>query len=342
METSIDRARSARTREVCIDSANQSSGDLDPDTARSILSEMRGTPLRPSTTWDSEARDALAQFQRSEGLPPTGMLDDVTSARLEKRFEQFVGERHAKGADAVNKSPTAEAHGHVLHAVKEAVHAAENLAHQLGHDAPIRERYILEAKNWGNSILGAFERGELTEAEAAFLASRFRNAMLVEARGGLSPAGPALSKLLKEEGLTFPALMEKYAAKMYGKAVKDLSKEEVSAVCVRITERAGVTNPLVNSGSKLAPHVGKALIAVAIAVAVYQVATADDQIGEAIKQGAGFLGFWAGAKVGAAIGASACGPGAPACAVIGGLAGGVLGSLLAEAAAERGYNAIKG
>ncbi len=103
-----------------------------------------------------------------------------------------------------------------------------------------------------------------------------------------------------------------------------------------------MTNPLVNNASKLAPYTGKALVAVAVAIALYQVATADDKVGEAVKQGAGFLGFWAGAKIGAVAGAAACGPGAPACAVIGGLAVGILGAILAESAAERGYHAIKG
>jgi hypothetical protein len=345
MENSVDCSAAARRREVCIDGGDSTSAELEPGTARSMLSEMRATALSPGEAWDQEAKDALAHFQRTEGLPPTGQLDNVTVDRLKRRFEQFVEARHTAGDDIVVKSPTAEAHRHVAHTVQHAVHAAEDFAHQLAHDTGLRARYMQEIQSWSKDIMAKFESGQLTEAEAAFAANQMRNNFLQQARGDLSPAGKMISTMLKREGMSFPAAIEKYAGKMFNKATKGLTKEEMAAVCTRIAERSGVSNASVNGASKMMPAAGKVLLAAAIALAIYQVATADDKLREAIVQGAGFLGFWAGAKVGAAVGGMACAPtavGAPVCAVIGGLVGGIAGSIAAESAADYAYGAIKG
>lgn len=348
MESSVDCTSPARRREVCIDGGDKTSNELEPGTARSMLSEMRGTPLSERETWDDEAKAALVQFQRSEGLPPTGNLDNVTVDRLKRRFDHFVDARHAAGADAVTKSPTAEAHRHVAHTVQHAVHAAENFAHHLTHDASLRSKYMQDVAQWSKDLMTRFEAGQITEAEAALAANKMRNAFLMETRKELSPAGQLISQMLKKEGLELPALIEKYAVKMYGKQTAQLTEKEFGAVCLRVAERAGATNASVNVGSKIAPIAGRALLAAAVALAIYQVATADDEVREAVKQGAGFLGFWAGAKAGALAGGAACtltGVGAaaaPICGVVGGLAGGILGSILAEEAADHAYTAIKG
>lgn len=347
MEGSVDCTSAARRRDVCVDGAEKSSGELEPGTARSMLSEMRATRLSDSEAWDQEAKEALIQFQKSEGLPPTGDLDDVTVDRLKRRFEQFVDSRHAAGGDAIAKSPTAEAHRHVAHSVQHAVHAAEDFAHHLAGDAQLRTKYM-DVGQWAKDLMARFEAGQITEAEAALAANKMRNAFLMETRSQMSPAGQLISQMLKKEGLELPVLIEKYAARMFDKQTAQLSEKELSAVCLRIAERAGVTNASVNVGSKITPVAGRALLAAAVALAIYQVATADDKLREAIKQGAGFLGFWAGAKVGAIAGTSACavtGVGAaaaPVCGVVGGLVGGILGSILAEEAADHAYVAIKG
>jgi hypothetical protein len=302
-----------------------------------MLSELKGTPLRPGTQWDEEARAAFAAFQRSEGLRPTGEPDDISTERLKRRFEQVADARRSQAGDeVVHRSPSSDAHHRVEDELQLALHSAEQVAHQLAHDSPIRARYVEEAQAWSKTIMKAFEKGEITEGEAALLASRMRNAMLVEARGGLSPAGAALSRYLKEEGIALPALVEKYAQKRFGKTTAALSAAERNAVCLEIAKKAGVTNELVNAGSKLAPYVGKALMAVTIAIAIYQVATAENPFGEGIKQGAGFVGFWAGARVGGTVGAGICGP---VCGVLGGLAGGILGAIIAEEVVASGPEA---
>lgn len=337
MEPSVDRARARQP--TCIDAGEKTSAELDASTVKAMLSEMSGTPLDDGPGWDGTAKERLRAFQRSEGLPATGMPDDVTVARLTRRFEEVSASRKASALHA----PSEAAHSRVTKALEGAVHSAHDVAEQLEHDSPIRARYIQEVEAWSKGILGQFERGEITEAEAALLANKFRNAMLTDARTGLSPAGAAISKLLKEEGLSLAQLCEKYAAKEFGgRAFKDLTAAERNDVLLHIAKRAGVTNESVNGAARMAPHLGKAILAVGVALAFYQVATAEDKVEEGVKQAAGWAGFWAGAKVGALVGATVCGPGAPACAVVTGLAFGIMGSYLAEEAAVHTYHAVKG
>jgi len=343
MDPAIDRTRAAGYTPRHPDEPSRSSNELSPAEARAMLSELSGTPLPARDSWDAEAGARLAAFQRSEGLPPTGDLDDVTAERLRARFEQVSEARNTNDAGEVrNDSPTAAEHRYVQTIVQDALRTTESVASQLAADSPIRAAYVQEAREYSVNIVKAFERGEITAGEAAHLASSFRNAAMKDARTGLSPAGAALSKFLKEEGVSLPALFERYARRAYGRGFKDLATAERSAVCVKIAQRAGVTNPSVNTASRLAPKVGKVMMAVTIAIALYQVASAEDKVAEGVKQGAGLVGFLAGAKVGAVVGAAVCGPGAPACAVIGGIAGGIIGSLAAESAAEYGYHQIRG
>lgn len=343
MDPSIERAKSARLTPRYPAEPLRSSNELEPAEARAMLSELSGTPLAPTGAWNTEAERRLAAFQCAEGLEPTGNLDDVTVDRLRARFNQVLEERHANDKGEIrNDSPTSDEHHQVQTIVHEALHATEDIAKQLASDSPIRAAYVQEAREYATNVVRAFERGEISAGEAALLASSMRNAAMNQARTGLSPAGAALSKFMKEEGLALPALFEKYALRTYGKAFKELSSAERSALCVQVAKRAGITNPKVNAASKLAPTLGKVMMAVTIAVAVYQVATAEDKVAEGVKQSAGFLGFLAGAKVGTAIGGAACGPGAPICAVVGGIAGGIVGALTAEATAEYTYHRIQG
>lgn len=342
MECQVNQRSRACVPTDCFEPATTSGGSADPDEVRLMLSELKGTPLGRGSGFDEEVRTRLRDFQRSEGLKATGEPDTLTLDRLRMRFEHTVAARETIGP---NPAPSEAQHAEVVHVLQKALHEVETLAHQFAHDAPIRAAYVKEAKESAAQILRAFERGELTAGQAAFSASTLRNNALLEARGGLSSAGQALSRFLKEEGLELPALVSKYSNKMFGRPFAALSSAERSEVCLQIAKKAGVTNPKVNAAAAHAPHASKALLAVSIAVAFYQVSQADDKVGETIKQGAGFVGFWAGAKAGTAIGTTvspACGPAAPACVLVGTLAGGLLGAIAAEEIAEAGYHRIQG
>jgi predicted HTH domain antitoxin len=216
------------------------------------------------------------------------------------------------------------------------VHAAEKVAEGLAHDAPLRAQYMREVKEFSAAIIKAFESGTISEGEAARLASSFRNQAMNETRAGLSPAGKVLSSYLKSEGKTLAQLVEKYAVEA-GKTTATLTAEDKGKIFLQIANKAGVTNETVNVGSKLAPHMGKALLAVGVAIAFYQVWKAENPEREAVKQAAAFAGFAYGAAAGASAGLL-CGPGAPLCSVVFGIAGGLLVAITAEKVAEKAYD----
>ncbi len=335
----IETGCTQRTRNTseCPEIPDRTSSELNPDELRAMLSELSGTPLRGTGAWDAEASTRLAAFQRAEGLPATGSPDNVTVDRLCLRFEGVI----AAHTDVPNRCPSPEAYARVSTFLQQSVNAADHVAGELAHDAPLRARYVAETHDFANQTLQRFARGEISEGEAAYAASAFRNQSLKTAREGMSPAGQALSRYLKEQGTTLPALVDKYAASMFAKPVKSLTVEEQGRLCLKIAEKSGMTNEGVNAAAKVAPAVGKVMLAAAIGIAIYQVATADDKVGEAVKQGASFAGAWAGAQLGIAAGV-VCGPAAPVCSTVGGLIGAIAGSLIAEKAAEVTYSAIKG
>lgn len=227
--------------------------------------------------------------------------------------------------------------------VKEACHEAEQLGHQFTHDAPIRKQYVEAVAERAKQIVGAFERGEISAETAAAEANKMRNEALGVARAELSPAGKVLSSYLKEQGLTLEKACEKYAGKLFGRPYSALTQAERSSVLLEVAKKAGVTNAEVNALSQGASKATKVLFVVTVAIALYQVASAEDKAREGVKQAGGLAGAWAGAKLGALAGTSFCGlsvvgaPGAPACAVIGGLAGALGGALLGEHVADAGY-----
>jgi hypothetical protein len=317
---------------TCIDKGNRSSSELEPVEVRAMLSELSGTPLPSGSSWDGDAIERMKVFQASEGLPRTGMMDNVTVERLLKRYDVVLRGR----TETQNQSPNAEALDHVLSFVHSAVHAAEHVAKELAHDGPLRAQYMREVKEFSDGIIDAFKLGKISEGEAARLASTFRNQAMNETRAGLSPAGKVLSSFLKSEGKTLAQLVEKYSIEYAAKAkttVAKLTAEDKGKVFMMVAERSGVTSNTVNVGSKFAPHAGKALLAVGVAIAIYQVWTAENPEREAVKQGAGFAGFALGATAGLF-----CGPGAPVCSVVFGLAGGLLGAFAAEHLAEKAYD----
>jgi hypothetical protein len=328
----------SRFRSLCEEQPAQTSSELAPEELRSMLSELSGTPLReanPRSPWDTEASARLRQFQGSESLPATGMPDDVTVERLRVRYEHVLAQR----TEMPQASPSSAGHARVLHSLQSVLHTAEHIAKELAHDAPLRAQYMKDVSEFSADIMQRFERGMISEGEAAYMASSFRNQAMNTTRGGLSPAGKMISAFLKAEGKTLPQLVQQYALSMFKKSSAALTPAESGQVCLKIAQRSGVTNDIINVGSRFAPAAGKALMAVGIALAFYQVATADDTVGEAIKQGAGFAGGVLGAKFGAVIGLPLCGP---FCAFAGAIAGGIVGAMAAEEVADFGYQKIKG
>ena len=150
-------------------------------------------------------------------------------------------------------------------------------------------------------------------------------------RSRTSGLGRSIARWLKEEGATLSQLEDRYARRLFGRPFGALDAATRDRVWLRITERAGATNPKVNFAMRWAPRAGRVFLAASVAIAFYQVATADDPGEEARRQGGALGGgVWGGMAALAATGL-VCGPGAPVCSGILIFVGGVVGALTGEA-----------
>ena len=199
-----------------------------------------------------------------------------------------------------------------------------NFAQRFIKDSRVRENYVAQAKEFCQEILSEYANGDVTAAEAASKANAMRNSLLDASRLNNSDIGRAISEAEKAAGKSLEELMEHYATKLHGKPFAELTATEQDAVFLQIVKAAGRPNPKWTARAALFGKVGKGLLIVSLAIAVYNIASSDRPGREAAKQastlGAGFLGSVAG---GAAAG-FACGPGAPVCVTIGALAGGIV------------------
>jgi hypothetical protein len=119
-------------------------------------------------------------------------------------------------------------------------------------------------------------------------------------------------------------LQAKYAARLFGKEFGELAAAEQDAVFLEIVRAAGRPNPRFTAAASGLGKVGKGLLIVSLAFAVYNVASSDRPGREAVKQGAGIGAGFLGSVAGGAAAGLACGPGAPVCVGVGALVGGVL------------------
>lgn len=204
---------------------------------------------------------------------------------------------------------------------------ATNFGMRFIQDGNVRQGYIRETSFVAETIKEEVLAGRLTAAEGAQEANKIRNAIMDAARIDSSDLGRAQAEALKATGKSLQQLQEAYAAKLFKKAFATLSDAEKNKVWLEIVEASGRARPAMNLKAARLAKLGKGLIFVSIAFAVYNVATADDPGRQAVKEGvtagAGILGGMAG---GAAAGL-VCGPGAPVCVTVGVFVGGALAAL---------------
>ncbi|XP_045175820.1 uncharacterized protein LOC123536576 [Mercenaria mercenaria] len=181
---------------------------------------------------------------------------------------------------------------------------------------------------------------------AAEKCGKLRNLYLDQTRQNVSKAASAFSKMLKDEGLTFPKLVQKYTAKLFKTTGTEpacyasLEVLEQQKVMEGIVEASGRTNPKINALSKWLGRAGIALILITIGISIYVICEAANPTLEAVKTavslGFGTAGCYAGAELGAAVGAC----GGPVGILIGAIAGGIGGGFLAAFGGESLVNIL--
>jgi hypothetical protein len=110
-----------------------------------------------------------------------------------------------------------------------------------------------------------------------------------------------------------------------------LSEPERNRVWLEIVNGSGRPDRVVSGQARSYARIGRALILVSTAVAVYNVATADDPGRQIVKEGATAGAGVLGGMAGGAVAGLACGPASPICVTIGVFVGGVIAAVAADA-----------
>lgn len=208
--------------------------------------------------------------------------------------------------------------------------SAANFGARLIPDAKVRVAYNQQAKNLSKEILDQVENGKITAAQGADRASKMRNVLMDAMRGKTSEIARAYAFNQKTQGKSLLYLEQKYALQFYTKPFDKLNASQQNKVWKEVVFSSGRPKTKVNNLAKTMGQVGRSFIAVTIAVSVYNIATAEDQLLATAKEGAVIGGGLLGSVAGGAAAGLACGPGAPVCVGIGIFVGGVMFAVGAE------------
>lgn len=191
-------------------------------------------------------------------------------------------------------------------------------------DARVRQGYIRETRRFAELLRQEVAQGRLSPAQAAQQATDLRNSIMEAARLRSSDIGRSRAQTLKASGRTLSDLQQHYARRLFDTDFPDLGRRRQQVVWKEIVVASGRVNLRVSARSLQLARIGRGLVFVSLAIAVYNVSTAEQPgraaAREGVVLGAGFVGSVAG---GAAAGL-ACGPGAPVCVALGAFVGGAL------------------
>ena len=199
-------------------------------------------------------------------------------------------------------------------------------------DGATRARYDVLIARYRDEIRARALAGRLTWAAAAREASEMRNEVMTLMRARTTPVGRAYAELLKLRGKTLNTLVAEKTVSLFGSGADfhRLSEVERNRVYAAVVESSGRSNARVNALMRRVSVAGRALLVASLAVAVYNVATADDKAAAAGREVSVVGGGIAGGIAGGALAGLACGPGAPVCVAVGAFVGGALAGLGAD------------
>lgn len=220
------------------------------------------------------------------------------------------------------------------HALFQLYAATSHFAAAAIHDSRMRAQYQRDVGEMARELKAAVDTGQLSARAAAEQAHAVRNSILEGMRAKTSPTVRAYATQLKRAGLTLSELEEKYAAERFQKRFSQLSPHQQNAVYGDIIDSAGRPRPRVMNQAKWLGRAGRRVMLVSFAIAVYEVAKADDKPLEMMRQGtlAG-AGIAGGVAVGsAAVAFGLCAATAPVCVGVMALAGSMLAAYGADTA----------
>jgi len=196
-------------------------------------------------------------------------------------------------------------------------------------DATVRNLYATKIDEMAKELTGQVKSGAITWSDAAKQAQENRNEIMNFLRRRSTPVGRSIAERLKRTGKSLNELIAKNAIEMHGSGVRfeTLSTLEKNKIYERIVQSAGRSNVEVTTLTRRLGTAGRGLVVISVALAVYNIAVAENKMQaaghEAATMGAGI----AGGVTGGALAGLACGPGAPVCVTVGAFVGGALAAL---------------
>ncbi len=231
------------------------------------------------------------------------------------------------GMASLGTQPTAgptDRLGRVRKEIDALVSEATNFGARFIQDDQVRSGYVAEAKEMAQEVLAKAEAGVLTPEQAYKEAQALRNGIMDAARIKSSDIGSAVAYAEKAAGKSIPELEAKYAQQIFKRAFDNLTAAERDTVFLEIVRASGRPNPEWTLWATRLGRTGKAFILVSAAFVVYDVATSDNKVRTAEKDGASLASGFLGSIAGGAAAGLACGPGAPICVAVGAFVGGAL------------------
>lgn len=252
-----------------------------------------------------------------------GWIDDGTMCRSQTYGPGPTGLRKASSPMDINESLAA------LEAT------ALNFSRSWINDASVRENYVRKIKKMSEQILRDVKAGRATAEEGARFAQALRNSIMEEARTKSSPIGRAGAEKLKTGGKALEALIDEKTARLFpNRRFADLTKAQRRQVFEAIIESAGKSRPSVTARIPRWRMAGRGLLLFTVAIATYNVWTAENQVHAGLKEGIVLGGGVAGGAITGAATGLVCGPGAPICSTALFLVGGIMGALAGSATAD--------
>lgn len=207
---------------------------------------------------------------------------------------------------------------------------ATNFGTRMIRDSFVRRQYFDEIRRMSEDLLERVRGGRITPGAAAEEANTLRNSIMEASRLRSSDIGRAAAESLKSTGRTLAELQEQYARQLFRRTFAQLSAAERDQVFLSIVRSSGRSNPIVNARNLRWGRLGRGLIVLTVALAVYNIATAEDPVEATAHEGVTLGGGIAGGAAAGAVAGLACGPGAPVCVGVFVFVGGALGAFGAD------------
>ena len=198
----------------------------------------------------------------------------------------------------------------------------------LAIDSKARLTYTIEIKRMSNRLRADAIAGRVSWADAAREAQETRNLIMEVIRARSTPVGRALAQRMKAKGYSLNQLIAE-TVQMHGdKALfSSLSNAQQNAIYASIVKSAGNSRAEVTHAMTRVSYAGRGVLFLALALSIYQIATAENKVAAFKKElainGAGV----AGGIAGGALAGLACGPAAPICVTVGAFVGGAFAAL---------------